>query len=67
AGWFYVDDGCGCDDGSGCRGVRVICGSFKKPALGSFVAVTGVSSTYYDRGRTWRALVVTSPSDITTL
>ncbi|MDH7601858.1 MAG: glycoside hydrolase family 20 zincin-like fold domain-containing protein [Armatimonadota bacterium] len=65
--YFYLDDGSGCDDGSGMRGVRVICGTFTKPAVGSFVVVTGVSSSYYDRGHAWRAIVVTLPQDIRTL
>jgi hypothetical protein len=64
ADYFYVDDGCACDDGSGDLGVRVICGSIAKPAAGSFVVVTGVSSTYYERGHLWRALVATSAGDI---
>jgi hypothetical protein len=62
--YFYLDDGSGCDDGSGARGVRVICGSLTKPSVGSFVVVTGVSSSYYERGHAWRALVVTLPQDI---
>lgn len=66
-GYFYLDDGSDCDDGSGIRGVRVICGTFPKPAVGSFVVVNGVSSSYYDRGHAWRALVVTLSQDIRTL
>lgn len=65
--YFYLDDGSGCDDGSGMQGVRVICGSLTKPPVGSFVVVTGVSSSYYERGHAWRAIVVTLPQDIRTL
>jgi predicted extracellular nuclease len=40
-------------------GVRVICGSASKPAVGNRVVVTGVSSTYYERGSLWKALLMT--------
>lgn len=63
-GYFYVDDGCQCDDGSGNTGIRVICGSITKPAMNSWVTVQGPSSTYYDRGRHWRAVVATASSSI---
>ncbi|MGQ9454869.1 MAG: glycoside hydrolase family 20 zincin-like fold domain-containing protein [Armatimonadota bacterium] len=65
--YFYLDDGSGCDDGSGMQGIRVVCGSLTKPPVGSFVVVTGVSSSYYERGHAWRAVVVTLPQDIRTL
>lgn len=59
ATYFYLDDGGMCDDGSGAVGVRVICGSASKPPVGSRVVVTGVSSTYYERGNLWKALLMT--------
>lgn len=62
--WFYLDDGCNLSDGSGSVGVRVICGSITKPSVGSWVMVTGPSSTYYERSHPWRAVVVTSAGNI---
>ena len=62
--YFYVDDGAGCDDGSGSIGVRVFCGSFSKPAVDQHVIVTAVSSTYSDRGNVFKALVVPSQEDL---
>ena len=65
--YFYLDDGSACDDGSGLTGVRVICPSYwggisnpapVVPAIGACVVVTGVSSTYFDRGSIWRAVVL---------
>lgn len=56
--FFYIDDGCGCSDGSGESGVRVLCGAFPKPAVGQFAVVTAVSSTYFDRGSLFRALML---------
>lgn len=56
--YLYVDDGSGCNDGSGAKGVRVISGSFIKPSVGDKVAVTGVSSVYYERAGLWRAVVL---------
>lgn len=64
ADYFYIDDGSGCSDGSGNVGIRVICGSITKPSVNTWVMVTGISSTYYDRGRTWRALVAPTASHI---
>lgn len=45
-GWtyFYIDDGSRNFDGSGFIGLKIICGSMTKPAAGSFVRVTGISS-----------------------
>ena len=42
--YLYVDDGSGRDDGTGLVGLKVSCGSLAKPAKGSFVRVTGISS-----------------------
>lgn len=60
--YFYVDDGTGCDDGSGFAGVRILCGTMGKPSLNARVAVTGVSSTHFERGCLWRAIVLPTQS-----
>jgi len=64
--YVYVDDGGKCNDGSGNRGVRVVCtdSAWTKPALWDYVTVTGASSTYSERGSTWRALRASSASNI---
>lgn len=64
ADYFYLDDGCRCDDDSGNFGVRVICGSIAKPVVGEMLVLTGISSSYYERGQTWRAIVLPSASSI---
>ncbi len=64
---FYLDDGSGCDDGSGYSGVRVLCGAFAKPVAGSVVVVTGVSSTWFDGQNAFRALVVPTQAQIRVL
>lgn len=45
-GWtyFYIDDGSNCFDGSGFTGIKVISNTFTRPAIGSYVRVTGISS-----------------------
>ena len=62
--YFYIDDGAECDDGSGLIGVRVICGSLTRPDVSQRVVVTGISSTYFDRGSMFRALVLPSQEDL---
>jgi hypothetical protein len=57
-GYFYIDDGAQCNDGSGNVGVRVICGNLPKPPIGTHLSITGVSSSYYDRGEIWRAIII---------
>ena len=64
---FYIDDGSACDDGSGLIGVKVMCASMAKPAVGTRMVVTGVSSTYFDRGSLWRAVVLPAESYANTL
>jgi hypothetical protein len=51
-GWtyFYVDDGCKLQDGSGFVGLKIICGSLTKPTTDSFVRVTGISSIEQPEG-----------------
>ena len=67
--YFYIDDGSRCNDGSGHTGVRVVCAdaAWQKPAVGDFVTVQGMSSTYFERGQTWRALYVPSSANIATV
>lgn len=43
--WFYLDDGCNLDDGTGNTGIYVYCGlSIIRPNSGRNVIITGVSS-----------------------
>lgn len=56
--WFYIDDGSGCDDGSGYAGVKVFCPGTTPPATNQFVILKAISSTYFDRGSLFRALVL---------
>ncbi|MDH7482938.1 MAG: family 10 glycosylhydrolase [Armatimonadota bacterium] len=48
--WFYIDDGCGLNDGSGNIGLKVKCyelatgNNITLPALNSYVQVTGIVS-----------------------
>jgi hypothetical protein len=42
--FFYIDDGSGLCDGSGHDGLRVECRGLSKPAMGSTICVTGLSS-----------------------
>jgi hypothetical protein len=65
--YFYVDDGSMCDDGTGPVGVRVISGTFAKPALSQIVAVNGISSVFFDRGNPFRALVLPAAGEWTAL
>lgn len=56
--YFYVDDGSECDDGSGAIGVRVLYSGAAPPTQGQYVMLNAVSSTYFDRGNLFRALVL---------
>ena len=51
-GWnyFYIDDGCRLEDGSGLLGLKVNCGSLSKPSIGRYVGVTGVSAVEVPTG-----------------
>lgn len=66
SGYIYIDDGSGCDDGSGIPGVRVVYANsaWGKPAAGEYVTVNGMSSSYYERGSTWRALYLAKSTDV---
>lgn len=70
---FYVDDGCGLDDGYGPPGVRVSCdyqdlslgqARIPLPGLGDFVAVTGISSSEVWQGEIIRLVKVRDENDI---
>jgi hypothetical protein len=50
--WFFIDDGCGLDDGSGYAGVYVYQGGLDRPGIGQYAAVTGISSCEYIPGST---------------
>ncbi|MGB9586867.1 MAG: carboxypeptidase regulatory-like domain-containing protein, partial [Armatimonadota bacterium] len=54
--YFYIDDGSGLTDGSGYRGIRVAIAGLPAPSPGSFVLVTGISSTTLIEGKTVRML-----------
>lgn len=60
---FYVDDGAGCNDGSGHAGVRVISGTFTRPSLNQKVSATGISGVYFSQGNPLRALILPSQAD----
>ena len=62
--WFYIDDGSGCDDGSGALGVKVFCPGTAPPAANQFVLLRAISSTYLDRGYLFRALVLTDGDSV---
>jgi|GEM_PF-483701 len=77
AGWvryvgsdfFYIDDGAGCNDGSGHIGVRVVCAdpAAPKPALGTLVRADGMVSTHHERSHNWRALYISDASAVVKL
>lgn len=55
--YFYMDDGCRLDDGSGRTGIKVYTGSLVKPTSTSqYAVVTGISSTEIN-GTTTRRLL----------
>jgi len=60
--YFYVDDGCQCDDKSG-TGVRVLSGSFSEPPLDSYLVVTGISTMHYVKTGPWRAVLLRHQDD----
>lgn len=66
-GWFYLDDGAACNDGSGYRGVKVFCPGIATPTVGSFIAMNAISSTYFDRNSLFRALVLPNADALMTL
>ncbi|BCW97866.1 MAG: hypothetical protein KatS3mg024_0693 [Armatimonadota bacterium] len=71
--FFYVDDGCGLDDGYGPLGVRVSCDyqdlslgqiPVALPDIGDFVAITGISSSEVWQGEIIRLVKVRDANDI---
>ena len=67
ADWFYIDDGSACNDGSGNTGVKVFCPGITPPATNQFVVLNAISSTYFDRGALFRALVVANGAAVQSL
>lgn len=65
--WFYIDDGSNCDDGSGNVGVKVFCPGITPPSTSEFVLMKAVSTTYFDRGALFRALVLPDAGSIESL
>ena len=63
-GFFYIDDGSNVSSGSIYRGLRVDCGSLIPPKLGSFVAVTGISTLRKSRGNLYPVIRMRSLSDL---
>ena len=63
-GFFYIDDGSGCDDGSGYTGVRVSTPGLTPPNTDTFVRVTGISSIYMNQGVPHRLVKVSDSSGI---
>ena len=57
-GFFYLDDGSGCSDGSASPGVRVICPETLSLTVDQYILIDAVSSTYFDGTTTWRAVVM---------
>ena len=64
---FWVDDGSGCDDGSGFTGVKVSCGTLTRPPVGALVRVTGICSLDQRNGANIRLLRTSVQSDIEAL
>lgn len=62
--FFYIDDGSALDDGSGHRGLKVICRNLQKPPLGSMVIITGISSCEQNGDVVARLLKLRKQSDI---
>ncbi len=62
--YFYVEDGSLAVDVGTVTKLKVRCGSFAKPAAGSFVIVTGWSVTELENGKVLPIVVARSESDI---
>jgi hypothetical protein len=63
-GWFYIDDGCRVEDGTGVTGVYVDASGLSAPAPGPHVVVTGVSSCEYYAGALVNTLLARDQADI---
>lgn len=66
SGFVYVDDGSGVSDGSGYAGVKVQLNGIGAPALGDYVAVTGVSGIESISGHNARVLLLAKQEDMST-
>lgn len=64
--FLYIDDGSRLQDGNSLDaiGLRVYLGSFSKPEVGDYVAVTGISSIEMIGGNRVRLIRVTSPCTV---
>ncbi len=67
SGWFYIDDGCRCNDGTGNAGVRVTCPGVTPPSKGDYVVINAISSTFLDHGNVFRSLLLYDRANIATL
>ena len=63
--YFYFDDGCGLQDGSGRAGVRVRIGANTEPAVGSLVKVTGVVELETIGGKIAPVILARDAADVT--
>lgn len=66
-GWFYIDDGCRCNDGTGNVGVRVVCPNIAPPSKGDYVLLNAISTTYVDAGSIFRSLLLYNKADLQTI
>lgn len=62
--FFYIDDGTHAVDYTIFVGTRVICSGMARPPLGSYVAVTGISSITANRDKCYRCVQPRSASEI---
>lgn len=62
--FFYIDDGSHVEDHSIFIGLRVLCPGLSKPALGEYVAVTGISSPLKVGEGLFRSIRVRGEGDI---
>jgi len=62
--YFYLDDGCRCEDGSGNLGVKVFYGGKPTLTVGRMVSVSAISSTHMIGGNLCRALVAPTQDHI---
>ena len=65
--YFYFDDGCGLQDGSGRAGVRVRIGANTEPAVGSLVKVTGVVELETIGGKVAPVILARDAADVSPL
>jgi len=63
-GFFCVDDGSAVTDPSGAVGLRILSGSLRRPGVGVYVTVTGISTLELVEGQVIRCVRARSESDI---